>query len=80
MYWKDSSGNRVPIDGSSKSRMKLYVFFAIHMLMFGLSGFFMAYAPDDPSVVFLYLHGGLPSSCILSFTTPSSAATRSNGC
>lgn len=58
MYWKSSDGKRVPIDGSPRSRMKLYIFFAIHMLIFGLSGFFMAYAPDDPTVWFLYVHGG----------------------
>jgi hypothetical protein len=28
------------------------------MLMFGLSGFLMAYASDGPDLVFLYMHGG----------------------
>jgi hypothetical protein len=36
----------------------VYPFFLIHMLMFGGSGFFMAYGERTPSVVFLYLHGG----------------------
>jgi uncharacterized membrane-anchored protein len=29
------------------------------MLMFGLSGFFMAYSGDGPDISFLYMHGGL---------------------
>ena len=29
------------------------------MLMFGLSGFFMAYSSDGPGLGFLYMHGGL---------------------
>ncbi len=36
----------------------VYPFFMIHMLAFGLSGFFMAYSPEGPGVFFLYLHGG----------------------
>lgn len=36
----------------------VYPFFLLHMGMFGLSGFFMAYADSGPSLVFLYLHGG----------------------
>lgn len=35
---------------------KVYPFFMIHMLMFGGSGFFMAYFNDG--LIFLYLHGG----------------------
>lgn len=37
----------------------VYPFFGVHMLMFGLSGFFMAYASDGPDLVFLYMHGGI---------------------
>jgi hypothetical protein len=37
----------------------IYPFFLIHMGMFGLSGFFMAYAQDGPGLLFLYLHGGI---------------------
>ena len=36
-----------------------YPFFAIHMLMFGFSGFVMAYTSDGPPVGFMYLHGGI---------------------
>ncbi len=36
----------------------IYPFFMIHMLMFGLSGFFMAYTDDGPPILFLYAHGG----------------------
>ena len=37
----------------------IYLFFGIHMLMFGLSGFFMAYASDGPELSFVYMHGGI---------------------
>jgi len=36
----------------------IYPFFLLHMLLFGGSGFYMAYASDRPDVLFLYLHGG----------------------
>lgn len=37
----------------------VYPFFLFHMLMFGGSGFFLAYAEDSPDIVFLYMHGGI---------------------
>jgi hypothetical protein len=37
---------------------KVYPFFFVHMLMFGGSGFFMAYGKNPPPVIFLCLHGG----------------------
>ncbi|HEX3624432.1 MAG TPA: hypothetical protein VH280_03300 [Verrucomicrobiae bacterium] len=37
---------------------KIYPFFLGHMLIFGGSGFFMAYGTAHPPVPFLYLHGG----------------------
>jgi uncharacterized membrane protein len=37
----------------------IYPFFLIHMAMFGLSGFLMAYGSDSPDLAFLYLHGGI---------------------
>lgn len=36
----------------------IYPFFLVHMLMFGGSGFYMAYADKSPSIGFLYAHGG----------------------
>jgi hypothetical protein len=36
----------------------VYAFFLVHMLAFGLSGFFMAYMDDGPDISFLYMHGG----------------------
>ena len=39
--------------------MFIYLFFGIHMLMFGLSGFFMAYSSEAPDLTFLYMHGGI---------------------
>jgi hypothetical protein len=37
---------------------KIYPFFLVHMLVFGTSGFLMAYAAVKPDIGFLYLHGG----------------------
>ena len=37
----------------------IYLFFLIHMLAFGGSGFYMAYADDGPDIGFLYMHGGI---------------------
>jgi hypothetical protein len=36
----------------------IYPFFMVHMLMFGGSGFLMAYADNPAPLPFLYLHGG----------------------
>lgn len=36
----------------------IYPFFMVHMLMFGASGFFMAYSGNKVPVAFLYMHGG----------------------
>ncbi len=44
--------------GTELAWYAIYPFFLVHMLIFGLSGFFMAYANDAPSLSFLYLHGG----------------------
>ena len=44
--------------GDSVSGWSVYPFFMVHMLMFGGSGFFMAYADNPPPVLFLYAHGG----------------------
>jgi hypothetical protein len=41
----------------------IYPFFMVHMGMFGLSGFFMAYASDGPGLPFLYMHGGI--ACVV---------------
>jgi|SRR5687768_15002649 len=37
----------------------VYGFFLIHMGMFGLSGFLLAYSGEDNPVGFLYAHGGI---------------------
>lgn len=37
----------------------IYPFFLLHMAMFGLSGFVMAYGSETPDIGFLYLHGGI---------------------
>ena len=54
--------SRMSINGKTYAKgtevpwYKVYPFFLIHMLMFGGSGFVMAYAGKDPPVLFLYLH------------------------
>lgn len=45
----------------------IYPFFMGHMAAFGASGFFMAYSPDGPGAVFLYLHGGIAIAVYLVF-------------
>ncbi|RZA20843.1 MAG: hypothetical protein EOP93_04865 [Lysobacteraceae bacterium] len=45
----------------------VYPFFGIHMLMFGLSGFFMAYSTASPDLTFLYMHGGIAISVYMVF-------------
>jgi hypothetical protein len=37
----------------------IYPFFGLHMLLFGGSGFLMAYAGKDVPTGFLFLHGGI---------------------
>jgi len=44
--------------GAPFSGYMIYGFFLVHMLAFGLSGFFMAYMDDGPEISFLYMHGG----------------------
>ncbi len=46
---------------------KIYPFFLFHMLMFGGSGFLMAYGSKDVSALMLYLHGGFAVSIYLVF-------------
>ncbi len=45
----------------------IYPFFMVHMAMFGMSGFFMAYATDGPDLLFLYMHGGIACLVYLVF-------------
>jgi hypothetical protein len=44
--------------GSEVAWYAIYPFFLLHMLMFGGSGFLMAYFDEGPPVGFLYMHGG----------------------
>ena len=45
--------------GSEVSTLAIYPFFLLHMLVFGLSGFFMAYTAQDVPIGFVFLHGGI---------------------
>jgi len=45
--------------GAVLSPLIIYPFFLVHMLAFGLSGFFMAYSSNHPEIGFLYMHGGI---------------------
>lgn len=51
------NGKKYP-KGTNFPWYKIYPFFLIHMLAFGLSGFLMAYSSDGPGLWFLYMHGG----------------------
>jgi len=57
----NESGNTAGVPAALRSPpgIFIYLFFGVHMLAFGLSGFFMAYASDGPDLVFLYMHGGI---------------------
>ncbi len=57
------------IDKLSNGRIPwmIYGFFGVHMLMFGLSGFLMAYGSDAPDLLFVYLHGGIAIFVYLAF-------------
>ena len=45
--------------GSDVPGGAIYPFFLLHMLIFGGSGFLMAYASKDVPTSFLYMHGGI---------------------
>jgi hypothetical protein len=45
--------------GSQAPWYAIYPFFLFHMLLFGGSGFAMAYAEERPPLAFLYAHGGI---------------------
>lgn len=47
----------------------VYPFFGVHMLMFGLSGFAIAYGAEETDLVFLYMHGGIAIVVYLVFYT-----------
>lgn len=53
--------------GSEVSWKVIYPFFCVHMLMFGASGFFMAYMDDGPPISFLFMHGGIAITVYLIF-------------
>lgn len=53
--------------GSNIPWFVIYPFFLVHMLVFGASGFFMAYSGADISVLFLFLHGGIAIFVYLMF-------------
>ena len=53
----DINGKTYP-KGTSFPWYFIYPFFLVHMLAFGLSGFFMAYSSNGPGLAFVYIHGG----------------------
>jgi hypothetical protein len=52
-------GNQNYAAGAEIPWTRVYPFFMVHMLMFGGSGFLMAYASKAAPVGFLYAHGGI---------------------
>lgn len=57
--------NNFHAKGSEIPWYQIYPFFMIHMLMFGGSGFFLAYGDGD--VLFLFLHGGIATFVYIIF-------------
>jgi len=53
--------------GDEISWLKVYPFFLFHMLMFGVSGFAMAYATNQAPLMFIYAHGGIAISVYVIF-------------
>ena len=53
--------------GDRISPFTVYPFFMFHMLIFGASGFFMAYSDEGPPLAFLYLHGGFAILVYIAF-------------
>lgn len=51
-------GGKKYAKGADLPKRLVYPFFLVHMLAFGLSGFFMAYSSNGPNISFLYMHGG----------------------
>jgi len=45
--------------GAEISGLKIYPFFLIHILAFGVFGFVMAYSDDGPPVLVMYLFGAI---------------------
>jgi hypothetical protein len=53
--------------GDSVPWYMIYPFFMVHMLMFGGSGFLMAYGSKNAPVGFLYVHGGIAITAYVAF-------------
>ena len=65
--WEKIQINGKPAESMDKMKRFMYPFFAVHMLMFGLSGFLLSYATSPPEMVFIYLHGGIAIIVYLAF-------------
>ncbi len=65
--WKEIRINGKPAQSMAQLKWFIYPFFGFHMLMFGLSGFLMAYAASRPELVFIYLHGGIAIIVYMAF-------------
>lgn len=59
LHSKITINGRVYRKGDEIAWYTVYPFFLIHMLMFGLSGFFMAYSSNGAPGLFLFAHGGI---------------------
>ena len=57
--WKEIQINGKPVQSMAQLKLFIYPFFGFHMLMFGLSGFLMAYSTNGTPVGFMYIHGGI---------------------
>ena len=59
LRWDITVNGQIYPKGTEIPWGKIYPFFLAHMLIFGASGFFMAYGTSHPPVPFLYMHGGI---------------------
>ena len=58
---------QIYVKGTDVPWYNIYPFFLVHMLIFGLSGFFMAYSDKGFSLLFLYVHGGFAILVYITF-------------
>ena len=67
LHGEITMNNRRYKKGAEVPWYKVYPLFLVHMLMFGWSGFYMAYFVIPPHLLFLYVHGGFAILVYLAF-------------
>ena len=67
IYGDITINGTVYLAGADLPWTRIYPFFLFHMLVFGLSGFWMAYGPSPALIDFLFLHGAIAISVYVIF-------------